>query len=424
MSKTNRDSNPENITPFIEREQKQPAEEASKRYRYERLERGIRKRTRTDGEGKPAYEVQVWLDGRAANRTFDMISDARDWRDRQLGARAGGQQITTAQPRLKLKDFIGRHWDKWLTEEVAMGNLRESTAIWYRYGARHVQREVGAVKVSDVSKDTLRGMLSRRIDAGDSPAKIRQIRATTRSILGLAVELDLLASDPSDFMVGRNAPRAVKVERSRPKAWSETDVQKFVEFVSGDELEALWILLLTTGLRRGEALALSWDAVDLSAGTVTVDRSLSIVGRSVRFQEPKTSSSRRTIAVGPLTISALSSHRHHQHEQRLAASSWQDDLNLVFADDVGQPLRPDTVTKRLKQLVNECGLEWIRLHGLRHTMASMALQSGTDIATVSHRLGHANTHVTARIYLHGSEETDRRAADLLDGTLSRKSGSK
>ncbi|MFP3883624.1 MAG: tyrosine-type recombinase/integrase [Actinomycetota bacterium] len=352
-------------------------------------------------------------------RTFRKVSDAREWRDRQLGARARGQQITSAQPRLKLKDFIGRHWDKWLSEEVALGNLRESTAIWYRYGARHVQREIGLVKVSDVSKDTLRGMLSRRVDAGDSPAKIRQIRATTRSILGLAVELDLLASDPSDFMVGRNAPKAVKVKTSRPKAWSENDVQTFAEFISGDDLEALWVLLLTTGLRRGEALALSWGAVDLSERTISVRRSLSIVERSLRFQEPKTSSSRRTIAVGPVTISALSAHRRRQNEQRLVAESWDDELDLVFSDDGGNPLRPDTVTKRLKNLVNECGLEWIRLHGLRHTMASIALQNGTDIATVSQRLGHANTHVTARIYLHGSEESDRKAAESLDNALAR-----
>ncbi len=92
-------------------------------------------------------------------------------------------------------------------------------------------------------------------------------------------------------------------------------------------------------------------------------------------------------------------------------------MDLVFSGEDGRPIRPDYVTKRLKRLVQDAGLEWIRLHGLRHTMASIALQNGTDIATVSQRLGHSNTHVTARIYLHGSEESDRQAATALDGVL-------
>ena len=92
-------------------------------------------------------------------------------------------------------------------------------------------------------------------------------------------------------------------------------------------------------------------------------------------------------------------------------------MNLVFSRESGRPIRPDYVTKRLKRLVHDAGLEWIRVHGLRHTMASLALQNGTDIATVSERLGHSDTNVTARIYLHGSVESDRQAANALDGVL-------
>ena len=117
------------------------------------------------------------------------------------------------------------------------------------------------------------------------------------------------------------------------------------------------------------------------------------------------------------TIASLKAHRLAQTEDRLAVESWDDEMNLVFSREDGRPIRPDYVTKRLKRLVQDSGLEWIRVHGLRHTMASLALQRGTDIATVSHRLGHTNTHVTARIYLHGRVESDREAASVLDGVL-------
>ena len=129
------------------------------------------------------------------------------------------------------------------------------------------------------------------------------------------------------------------------------------------------------------------------------------------------SSSKRTIAIGPATIASLKAHRQNQTEGRLAAESWENEVDLVFPGKGGRPIRPDYVTKRLKRLVQDAGLEWIRVHGLRHTMASLALQNGTDIATVSERLGHSDTNVTARIYLHGSEESDRLAASALDDVL-------
>jgi integrase len=90
---------------------------------------------------------------------------------------------------------------------------------------------------------------------------------------------------------------------------------------------------------------------------------------------------------------------------------------MIFTKPNGEWLRPDYVTRSLKKLAAEAGVPWIRLHGLRHTMASLALQNGTDIATVSERLGHSDTGVTTRVYLHGSKESDRQAADALDATL-------
>ena len=388
-------------------------------YVYKRVEKGIRKRTRTDGKGKPVFEAQVWADSKATGKSFPRIQEARKWRNRQAGARDGGQQIVRGHPKLKLRDFIVDFWEPWLAEEVSMGNLRESTTIWYKFGARNISREIGYLKVADISKEVLRGMLSRRIDEGDSKAKLRQMRATVRSILSLAVERDVIVSDTSGFMVGRNAPKAVKDENQPSRAWSEFDAQRFIEFVRGDWLEALWVLLITTGLRRGEALGLTWEDIDLCSQTLTVRRSLCHVGRELRFQDPKTESSKRTIAVGPATIASLKLHRQNQTEGRLAAESWEDEMDLVFSGEGGRPIRPDYVTKRLKRLVKDAGLEWIRVHGLRHTMASLALQSGTDIATVSERLGHSDTNVTARIYLHGSMESDRLAASALDDVLHR-----
>ncbi len=418
MGKGNRDSQSSHVESFLDREESARRKRRSE-YVYERIERSIRTRRRGDGRGDTVFEVQVWADGRASSRTFQTVTEARAFRDRQLGSRAMGEKVTSADPRVRLDTFVEREWLPWLAQEVVMGNLRESTAVWYRHGANSVLKDLGRFRVSDIERQLLRGFVAKRVESGDSRAKLHQARTTLRSVLALAVEQGVVVTDPSVFLVGRNAPKAVKQPKSSVKAWGREEARKFLQAIEGDDLEVLWHLYLSTGLRRGEAIGLQWDDIDLSAGVVTVRRSLSNVGNQPVFQEPKTESAKRAIAVGESTVVRLRQHRSDQAAVRLAAAEWRNDRDLVFTTADGRPVRPEAVTRRLKRIVQRAGLEWIGVHGLRHTMASLALQAGTDIATVSQRLGHANTQITARVYLHGSTESDRAAAfaleDLLNG---------
>ena len=221
------------------------------RYRRERIEKGITRRTRTDGSGTATYDVQVWVNRSARSKTFASLAAARRWRDEMLGERAQGRPLVAPDRKTTVADFVRTAWDPRLDEEIQLGNLRPSTVGWYRTGAKTVVREIGRTRLADVGKRVLRGLLSRRIATGDSNAKLKHLRATTRSILSLAVERDLLRSDPSDFMVGRNAPKALRSATSGPKAWSQTEARHFLGSIEGDDLEALWVLLLGSGLRRG-----------------------------------------------------------------------------------------------------------------------------------------------------------------------------
>jgi len=387
------------------------------RYRTDRVEKGISRRVRRDGRGKPVYDVQVWVNGRALSKSFTSLRDARRWRDEMLGARATGRAKIPADRRITVAQFVTTDWYVWLDEQARFGNLRPGTVSWYKSGARRLVDEIGRIKLANVGKGELRGMLARRIEGGDSQSILRQLRATTRSVLALAIESDILTEDPSGFMTGRNAPRPLRRPANTVKSWSASEAQAFLQHVVGDPLEALWVLLLGSGLRRGEALALRWDDVDLKDRTVSVSRSLGQLEGVPTMSYPKTENSTRVITVGRSVVETLQAHRRRQSQERLAAGNWQNDEGLIFTTPTGGRLRPDFATRRLKKLVSEAGLPWITLHGLRHTMASIALQNGTDIATVSERLGHADTSITARIYLHGSKESDREAADVLDEAL-------
>ena len=134
--------------------------------------------------------------------------------------------------------------------------------------------------------------------------------------------------------------------------------------------------------------AVSWDDVGFEDRTVSVSRSLGLPDGVLTMSVPKTKASIRTISVGQSVSDALQDHRRRQARDRLAASEWRDDEDLIFTNPTGGMLRPDYVTPRLKQLVGEAGLPWITAHGLRHTMASLALQNGVDVATVSGRPKH------------------------------------
>jgi len=390
---------------------------ASSRYMRIKVEKGITRRQRTDGTGDVSFDVQVWVNRSARSKTLPTLSDARRWRDEMLGERAKGQIVMPADRRITVGQFVSEVWIPWLEEEERLGSLRRSTVSWYKGGSQILVPEIGRLRLIDVGKQSLRGMLSRRVAAGDSQSRLRYLRATTRSVLGLAVELDLLNVDPSDFMVGRNAPKALRAPVVGPVAWSQSEARTFLASIKGDRLEALWVLLLSSGLRRGEALALRWSDIEIDTGAISVERSWIQVEGVPMMSVPKTARSIRIVNVGSSVTDSLRSHRRLQAQERLLAEGWLNEDDLVFTGQDGSPLRPDFATKRLKNLVKVAGLEWIRLHGLRHTMASLALQNGTDIATVSQRLGHSDTSVTTRVYLHGSEESDRAAGDLIDDVL-------
>ncbi len=117
--------------------------------------------------------------------------------------------------------------------------------------------------------------------------------------------------------------------------WNVNEARAFLDFLAGDRLEALWVTLLTTGLRRGEALGLKWDDVDMNAGRLAGRRTLVSVGYQVRWSEPKGAASRRVVALDPATVAALKAHRARQLEERLAVGSGYLDQGLVFCDIAG-----------------------------------------------------------------------------------------
>ncbi len=202
------------------------------------------------------------------------------------------------------------------------------------------------------------------------------------------------------------------------RTWSAEQLAAFLAATKDDRLHALWHLLALTGLRRGEALALTWDDVDLEAGSLSVRRALIPNGREVVVCEPKTARGRRVVALDPQTIEVLKGQAARQLVEQAKAKSWTD-TGLIFTREDGEALHPEVVSRFFRQAVKRAALPTIRLHDLRHTHATLALRAGIHPKVVSERLGHATVSITLDTYSHAipamQEEAATRIAELVFG---------
>jgi integrase len=250
---------------------------------------------------------------------------------------------------------------------------------------------------------------SRRGTGGLSARTVGYVHRVLSHALKDAAVAGLIVRNPAGVVKPPGSPRP------ETSTWSAEDVSAFLRFVEADRLYALWALLATTGMRRGEALGLKWDDVSLDGCRVTIKRGLVLAGAKVLESPPKTKSGGRLVMLHPRTTDALRAHRKQQLEERIAVGGWEDG-DWVFTTEVGHYVYPDRITKRFGQLVEEADLPRIRLHDLRHTVATLALTAGVHAKIVQELLGHSSITVTLDTYSHVTPGIHEKAA-LAIGTL-------
>ena len=179
----------------------------------------------------------------------------------------------------------------------------------------------------------------------------------------------------------------------------------------------MWVLFITTGLRRGEVAGLTWHDLDLTAGRLTVNQARVVVDHKVIESAPKSERSVREIGLDASTVAALKAHRARQATERLAWGPEYQATDLVFTWENGRPLHPNVISRTFTRLAEKAGLPAIRLHDLRHSYASAALTAGVGLKVVSERLGHASISITGDIYSHVSREVDQSAADRVAAVI-------
>ncbi|MDR7400471.1 MAG: site-specific integrase, partial [Armatimonadota bacterium] len=224
-----------------------------------------------------------------------------------------------------------------------------------------------------------------------------------------AVQLGYLADNPLDRMT----PPRYRPPRRQP--WTPEEASRFLEAARSHPLGPLFLLLATTGLRVSEALALRWSDVDLTAGTVSVERSVHRVRGQWVYTPPKTQAGQRSVALPQQAVAALRALRRAAVEEALRRGAGFSEEALVFHQD-GQPLHHRRVLRAMQGIARRAGVRPSSPHQLRHLHASALLSQGAGLAEVARRLGHASPAVTASVYSHALR-SDRELADLAGRVL-------
>ena len=175
-----------------------------------------------------------------------------------------------------------------------------------------------------------------------------------------------------------------------------------------DRYYALWMLVATTGLRRGELAGLRRDDVDLDYGRVSPSAPRVVVAGHAEQSQPKTDAGLRSVAVDPDTWMALREFIGLWEQERLLLGQ---DAQLLFVHHDGRPLHPDWITTLFHRHSTRAGLPRIRLHDVRHSYASAALKAGVPPKVISERLGHSSVAFTLQVYAHVIPAMDKQAAD-------------
>jgi integrase len=317
-----------------------------------------------------------------------------------------GDGSYTAPAKLTVAEYLDCEWLPAVESTLRPLSYRRYANVVRLY----VKPNVGAVRLQALSAGHLNGLYAKLERDGLSVATRRLVHA----VLGRALR------DAERWgRVPRNVARMADPPargRSSATAWTASELRRFLEHVADDRVFALWRVAATTGMRRGELLGVPWRTLDFEAGRLAVEQQLVPTRGGVSFGPPKSSRSRRTVALDPETVKALRAHRETQLLERSFAADAYQDRDLVFADALGGPIHPQRLTQWFSEHRKAAGIPTGTLHTLRHTCATLALTSGVPVHIVAARLGDDPKTVLGT-YAHLLPQSDELAAERVAAAI-------
>jgi integrase len=370
-------------------------------------EGSIYRRTTTDGRWCASVSLGYDENGKAVRKTVTAKTRAEVLKK----LKAMQRQLDDGLPLPDQSMTVAQLLDRWY-EDVLRHQVAESAALGYRSVAiHHIIPTLGRKKVSALTTSDVDRLLSSKMDGRLAVSSVRRIR----SVLAQAIDQGIRWG-----AVNRNVAtlaRAPRAQRKEGRTLTPKQAQRFLEELSGHRNEALYALMLSVGLRRGEVLGLRWDDLDQRRGVIQVRRQLKRETTGLVVADTKTSKSRRAINLPSPMLKLLKTHRARQAAERLELGEAWFDSGYIFTTTVGTPIDPRNLLREFKSICIKAGLGDWHTHELRHSAASLMLAMGVPLQVVSEVLGHASIRMTADVYGHILAPDRQAAADAMSQVL-------
>lgn len=274
---------------------------------------------------------------------------------------------------------------------------------------KHIIPEIGKIPLNKLTQSDIQQFYARTKSGGRkihteiygtglSDRVIRAIHANCRSALEKAVQEGLIRINPA---IGCKLPPKKSREM---KVLTPSEIVRFLDRAKEEGYYELFLLELGTGMRRGEILALKWSDLNFTTGELRIERQVNVFNGEQIISEPKTKASIRTIILPPSLLQILSEYK------KTVDSEWIFPLPI----DSSKTRHPSAVRKRLQIMLERAGCPKVRFHDLRHTFATMALENGMDVKTLSTTIDHVSSETTIDIYSHITDTMQRQAAAKID----------
>lgn len=357
---------------------------------------------RADGIWQFSIDLGKDTDGRRQRVHFYAASRAAVLRKVADERAAGGL-------RPRAKGTVAEWVERWLRDDVKPNRSPNTYAQYESVWRVHAAPLLLRLSLQKLDVEHVERLYSSLRDRGVSSAIVQRVSVVLARAIQVAIKRGYYLKRNPFVVVDKPAHHAKEA-----KALSLKEARRFLAAAQGTRFEALWIVLLTSGLRLGEALGLEWHDVDFDKGTLSVRQGLQEVNGYSRVGKLKTPSSKRLVKLGAFATAAL------LRRKDAAKSEKGHNSPFIFTTSTGgHPRRSNLRQKYFQPICETARITGLTIHGLRHSMTSLALSEGVPTKTVSSRLGHMTTRMTLDRYGHVIDGADEAAAEAIDGLFER-----
>lgn len=308
--------------------------------------------------------------------------------------------------------YFADYLDYWFSQHCEI-NCKATTCQGYKQKINHdIKPFLGKIKLQQLTPIHLQQFYATKLKDGLSKKTVKQLHAIIHSALKQAMKWQLVALNVANNV---EAPKPLSYT---PTILNKSDVLCLINNAKDSSIYVPIMLAIFTGMRRGEICGLKWNNVDLENGTITVVQALyNIKGVGLSFDTPKSSKSIRKISISTTLIKILKEEYLKQQLLQKKLGCMYEKNNLVCCNENGSKINPDSLNPKFHRVLKNLNLPCIRFHDLRHSHASLLLEQGSQLKVISDRLGHSTISITADIYTHVNDCTNKETADKFENML-------